>query len=140
MRKLKLIGFLLLLICATAELHAQAKMHRVVIAVTTPDEADWQMTIGNIRHLLLDLKPDSVQVEVVAYGPGLLFLHKTSSASSQIQELEKLSVKFVACENSMKRMGVTKADLTAGVETIPSGIGEVVRKQEAGWAYIKAGK
>jgi intracellular sulfur oxidation DsrE/DsrF family protein len=140
LRKLTFLAVLLLLICAPVALHAQAKTHRVVIAVTTPDEADWQMTIGNIRHLLLDLKPDSAQIEVVAYGPGLRFLGKTSSASNPIQDLEKLSVKFVACENSMKRMDMTKADLTSGVETVPSGIGEVVRKQEAGWAYIKAGK
>ena len=140
MKKLTLLGLLLLLICAPVGLHAQVKTHRVVIAVTSPDEADWQMTVGNVRHLLLDLKPDPAQIEVVAYGPGLQFLHKMSSASSQIQELEKLSVKFVACENSMKHMGMTKADLTPGVETVPSGIAEVVRKQEAGWAYIKAGK
>jgi uncharacterized protein len=119
---------------------AQGKLHHVVIALTSQDEGDWQMTIGNIHHLLESFNPDPSEIEVVAYGPGLNSLRKTSSVSADIQSLEKLSVRFVACENSMQHMHVTMSDLIPGVTSVPSGIGEVVRKEEQGWVYIKAGR
>jgi intracellular sulfur oxidation DsrE/DsrF family protein len=34
---------------------------------------------------------------------------------------------------------VTQADLLPFVTTVDSGVAEVVRKQEAGWAYLKSG-
>lgn len=119
---------------------AQPQPHRVIIALTSPDATDWKLTIGNIHHLLEDFKAEPSQLEIVAYGPGIDFLRKTSSAAQEIAALEKQHVSFVACENSMKHMQITVGDLVLGVTTVPSGIGEVVRKQEQGWAYIKAGR
>ena len=39
----------------------------------------------------------------------------------------------------MKKQNVTKDQLLPFVTTVDSGVAEVVRKQEAGWAYIKGG-
>ena len=40
----------------------------------------------------------------------------------------------------MKKQHLEAADLVAAVDVVPAGIVEVVRKQEAGWVYIKAGR
>lgn len=32
-------------------MQAQTKTHRVLFAMTSPDEADWQLTLNNIRNL-----------------------------------------------------------------------------------------
>ncbi len=40
----------------------------------------------------------------------------------------------------MRAHNLTQADLVPGAEIVPAGIAEVVRKQEAGWTYIKAGR
>jgi hypothetical protein len=39
----------------------------------------------------------------------------------------------------MRMRKVTKADLLDGVGTVPAGVVEIVKKQEAGWIYVKAG-
>jgi hypothetical protein len=59
-----------------------AKEHKVLFAVTSADPADWGMTMGNIRNLREGLKPDTVQVEVVAYGPGIAMLKKDSTVAA----------------------------------------------------------
>ena len=46
---------------------------------------------------------------------------------------------FIACENTMKKKGVTKGQLHAFVSTVDSGVAEIVRRQEQGWSYIKSG-
>ena len=137
-----LLCFTLLFAVATLSAAAQANPshHRVVIALTSGDESDWNMTVGNIEHLLTQFPAGSVDVELVAYGQGLPFEKKGSSVESGIAELEARGVRFVACNNSMKRMKLTISDLVPGVVVVPSGIAEVVMKQEAGWAYIKAGR
>jgi intracellular sulfur oxidation DsrE/DsrF family protein len=119
---------------------AQAKVHHVVFAVTTGDEENWQMTVRNIRNLMEGFKPDSVEVEVVAYSEGLGMVKMGSSVAPDLAALQGQGVKFVACMNSMRAQHVELKDLLAGVGAVPSGIVEVVRKQEAGWSYIKAGK
>src|SRR5258708_7486549 len=57
-------------------LQAQTKAHRVLFAMTSPEEANWQLTLNNIRNLISGMAPDPVEIELVAYGPGIAFLKK----------------------------------------------------------------
>jgi intracellular sulfur oxidation DsrE/DsrF family protein len=119
---------------------AQTKAHHIVFAITSNDEADWRLAMGNIRNLLAGEPTDSTEIEVVAFGPGLNMVRKATVVASDIQALEAKHVRFVACENSMKMQHVILEDLVEGVQSVPSGILEVVTKQEQGWTYIKAGR
>jgi intracellular sulfur oxidation DsrE/DsrF family protein len=143
-RKLLLtLGLSFTLAFATSASYTQSapgKVHHILFALTSGDEADWHLTTGNIRNLLSGLAPDEVEVEVVAFGPGIASVIKPSAADAEIQALMAKHVVFVACENSMRARKVTKADLIDGMGTVPSGIVEVVKKQEAGWTYVKAGR
>lgn len=135
-----LLLFLLLLPIVSHSALAQEKRHRIVFAMTSSDEADWRLTIGNIRNLLAAFPPDSAEVEVVTYGPGLSMVKKASSVEAEVQALQLAHVRFVACEHTMQAQHVTLADLLKGLETVPSGVVEVVTRQEQGWSYIKAGR
>ncbi len=121
-------------------MQAQTKTHRVLFAMTSPDEADWQLTINNIRNLITGMAPEPVEIELVAYGPGIAFLKKDGVEAAEIQKLESSHVHFIACANAMRRQHLEASDLVAGSEVVPAGIVEVVKKQERGWSYIKAGR
>lgn len=121
-------------------LQAQAKAHRVLFAMTSPDEADWQLTLNNIRNLISGMAPETVEIEVVAYGPGLAFVKRSRADAAEIQKLESPHMRFVACGNAMRKQHLEASDLVARSEVVPAGIVEVVRKQEQGWTYIKAGR
>ena len=113
-------------------------IHKVVIQLNTADTAAWSGTIGNIKNLQ-KIWPGSVQVEVVAHGKGLDLLVKAKThLAADVEALAKEGVIFTACENSMKKHNVTRADLLMVASTVPSGVAELVLKQEQGWSYLKA--
>ena len=57
----------------------------------------------------------------------------------RLQSLSNASVRFAACENTMRSMNVKREQLIPFATTVDSGVAEVVRKQETGWSYIKSG-
>lgn len=138
LKRLLPICLLIALACNLLPAHAQKSAHRVVFALTSGDANDWHLTLGNIGNLLQGVP--SAEVEVVAYGPGINFVKKGSATEADIRELEQKHVHFVACHNSMVFNHLTPADLIEGVVVVPSGVVEVVTKQEEGWSYIKAGR
>jgi len=151
MRKLLLVVTLCGLLCwfHPAGLGQQAaagagagsgKTHRVVFAVTSGEEADWNMTMGNLRNLIAGVKPDPYEIEVVAYGPGILMVKGDSTVAKEIAELQAQGVRFVACQNAMRARHLEVKDLLPGVTPVPAGIVEVVTKQEQGWVYIHGGR
>ena len=138
----KTISILFLSVMAllfTKSIHAQAiKEHKVVIQLNTADTASWSSTIGNIRNLQ-KIWPNNISIEVVAHGKGLdLIVANKTHLANDVNALSKEGVVFAACENSMRKHNVTKADLLPVAITVPSGVAEIVLKQEQGWAYLKA--
>jgi len=138
----KTISILFLSVMAllfTKSIHAQAiKEHKVVIQLNTADTASWSSTIGNIRNLQ-KIWPNNISIEVVAHGKGLdLIVANKTHLANDVNALSKEGVVFAACENSMRKHNVTKADLLPVAITVPSGVAELVLKQEQGWAYLKA--
>ncbi|HXC97519.1 MAG TPA: DsrE family protein [Edaphobacter sp.] len=132
-----------LLLCALACLGVSAqppKHHHVVFVITSPDHDDWQTAMILADHFLAGVKPDPSDVEVLAYGGGIDTLKKSAPTAPAIADLEKLGVHFVACENAMRLHHIEKADLLPGVASVPSGVVELVEKQEAGWSYVKVGR
>lgn len=116
---------------------SEKKMHKVVIQLNSADTAVWNSTLGNIKNLQ-KLWPDQLQIEVVIHGKGLGFaLRETTHLASDIKSLISSKLIFSACENTMKKHAVTKDMLLSGIETVPSGVGEIILKQELGWAYLK---
>ena len=140
----KLSSFLvIMLIFVSAQLKAQnnvsEKVHHVVMQLNTADTAAWSSVLGNIKNFQ-KIWPGKVEVEVVVHGKALNFL--VASKSHLVEDIETLSkkgVQFSACENTMNKYGITKAMLLSSAKTVPSGVAELILKQEAGWGYLKAG-
>ena len=118
----------------------EKKMHRIVFEVTTEVEGQWEAILNNVENVQKAFGKESTEIEVVAHGKGLGLLKKTNTGlKERISSIMSSQVRFAACENTMRRMKITKEDLLPGVGTVDSGVAEVVRKQEEGWSYIKSG-
>ena len=118
----------------------KSKKHRVVFEVSIGGEEAWQSVLNNVENVQKSFGQANSEIEVVMHGKGLGMILKTNT--SQEERLKTLSGKgivFAACENTMKRMNVTREQLFPFAVTVDSGVAEVVRKQEAGWSYIKSG-
>ena len=84
--------------------------------------------------------PNEVQIEVVCHGPGIemLMLAKTTQ-QKRIAEFKNAGAVFSACMNSMKARKLQKEDIVGEAGFVPSGVAEVVMKQEDKWSYLKSG-
>jgi intracellular sulfur oxidation DsrE/DsrF family protein len=112
--------------------------HHVVFQLSEPDGPAWQALSIHVNNTMNALSDDGgSQVEVVFYGPGLALLTKTSTAyEEKLKQLSDRGVKLLACRNAMKMRKVKSQDLFPFAGEVDSGIAEIVRKEEAGWAYI----
>jgi intracellular sulfur oxidation DsrE/DsrF family protein len=131
-----------LIICSSSVVKAQdkkVKLHQVVMQLNSADTAVWSGMLGNIRNFQ-KVWPGNVAIEVVVHGKALNFL--VASKSHLVPDVEamiKLGVVFNACENTMNKYGIKKEMLIPSVSSVPSGVAELVIKQEEGWSYIKTG-
>jgi uncharacterized protein len=68
----------------------------------------------------------------------MLTIAKTKQAKN-IAELKAKGVVFTACENTLRERKIDKTEVVFEAIFVPSGIIEIVMKQEKGWSYLKAG-
>ena len=124
---------------AMAQNSTATASHKVVIQLNSADTAAWGGVIGNIKNLS-KIWPTNLNIEVVVHGKALDFL--VASKSHLVNDVEQLSKKgiiFSACENTMGKYGITKQMLIPSVFSVPSGVAEIILKQEEGWSYLRAG-
>lgn len=113
--------------------------HHIIIQLTSSDTAAWKGLMNNLKHLK-DEWGTSVQIEVVAHGPGIEMLMNTKTTQQiKIAELKNTGVVFAACMNTIKARNLTKEAILSEAIFVQSGVVEVVMKQEEGWSYLKTG-
>lgn len=118
---------------------APAPSHRIVMQLTSGDSVVYKGLFKQLNNLKMGWG-DSVAIQVVCHGPGmhLLMTAKTPDAA-KIRSFQARGIRFVACENTLRERGISKAELLPDLEFVKMGIAEIVLKQEQGWSYIKAG-
>ena len=116
---------------------AQAPANKVVLQVSDNDPAKWNLALNNAKNLQADLGEKNVEIEIVAYGPGIAMLKADSVVGNRIAEATGGGVKVVACENTMRGQKLTKPDMLASVGYVPAGVVELMQKQQQGWAYLR---
>lgn len=111
--------------------------YRVLFHLNESSTGKWIMALRNIENLIVDLG-ESLEVELVAHGEGIALLYKMPNHfSDRIAQLAAKGVRFAACANTLRQQNLTKEFLLDIAELVPSGVGELVRKQAEGWTYIK---
>ena len=121
----------------SAQAQTSAANNKVVFQMSDGESAKWSLALNNMHNLQVDLGGDQVDLELVAYGPGIGMLKADSPMAQRISDMLKTGAKLVACENTMKAMKLVHADMLPGIGYVPSGVVELVRKQQQGHAYIR---
>ena len=133
-----------LLACLTVLLAAPAgaadpapKAMRVVMQISENQPAVWNLALNNIRNVQKELGAKNIEVEVVAYGPGLAMLRDDSTTANRVQEAMTTGVRFVACRNTMENQKVTEAQLIPGIGYAQAGVIQIIKRQSEGYAYLR---
>jgi len=142
-----LLAITVALAAATGAQAQAGKPHRVVIQVDQNDADVMNLALNN-AHNLLDYyraKNEDVDVEVVAYGPGLHMLRDdTSPVKDRIKELAGLSfpskIAFSACNTT--KQGMEKREghpitIIPQATLVPAGVVRIMELEEQGYSYVK---
>lgn len=128
-------GALVLLTCLS--LNAHGRKTGVVFQISTGSAQTWKVAVRNARNLQQALLPHHARIEIIAFGPGLRMLLKTSPVAHALLILHRSGVTIDACKRSVLKQDLALAAMSPIVHYIPSGIAEIVRREREGWAYIR---
>jgi len=96
------------------------------------------LVLHNISNLIADIGGENLEIEMVANGDAVKVLVRSDDEfRPMLKELAEKRVVFDACANAMRNLGIQKDELFDFVTVVSSGVGEIVKKQTAGWAYIR---
>ena len=132
---------------APASFAADGKAHRVAIQVDQNDPAIMNLALNNATNVIEYYrgKGEDVDVDLVAYGPGLNMLRDdTSPVKERIKHLKDFAVpgkiQFSACNNT--KQGMEKKEghaisILPEATIVPSGVVRLMELQEQGWSYVR---
>ena len=131
---------------ATSALAADGKTHRIAIQVDQNDPAIMNMVLNNATNVIEHYrgKGEDVDVEIVAYGPGMHMLRAdTSPVQDRLKHLKEMvagKIQFSACNNT--KQGMEKAEghaipIVPEATVVPSGVVRLMELQEQGWSYVR---
>jgi intracellular sulfur oxidation DsrE/DsrF family protein len=132
---------LILLLLASSFGFAQSKggsnaAHRVAIEINSPDHESWDMALKNIANVQQSFGAAQIEIEALVLGKGI---GSYAEYADRVGALSHNGVTFAACQNTMRQRRLSKQDLPPFVIKVDSGVAELMRKQEAGWSYLKTG-
>jgi hypothetical protein len=128
---------LAMLLPMAASAQSQPAKNKAVFQVSDGDPQKWNLTLNNAKNVQDDLGDDAVDLEIVVYGPGIGMLKGDSPVAKRVADALKSGVKIVACENTMKAQKLVYADMLPTIGYVPAGVVELMKKQQAGYAYIR---
>jgi intracellular sulfur oxidation DsrE/DsrF family protein len=132
---------------ASAAYAADGKPHHIAIQVDQNDPQIMNLALNNANAVIeyYRAKNEDVDIDVVAFGPGLHMLRAdTSPVQDRIKRLKDMvfpgKIQFSACNNT--KQGMEKAEghaisVVPDATIVPSGVVHLMELQEQGWSYVR---
>jgi intracellular sulfur oxidation DsrE/DsrF family protein len=144
--RLAIIAFLSIAF-SSASLAADGKPHRVTIHVDQNDPVVMNQALNNASNVVeyYRAKNEDVDLDIVAYGPGLHMLRAdTSPVQDRVKRLKDMAfpgkIQFSACNITKQGMEKTEGhaiSILPEATIVPSGVVHLMELQEQGWSYVK---
>ena len=128
-----------------AKMQTEMKVHHVAIHVDSKDPAVMNLALNNAANVARDFtaRGQQIEIEIVAYGPGLHMLRDDTSPVKERLKSMGASMPYLtfdACANTRKKMQKAEGKdipLVSQAKVVPSGVVHLVELQEKGWSYIR---
>jgi intracellular sulfur oxidation DsrE/DsrF family protein len=112
--------------------------YQVIFHLDEEEPKKIDFVLHNMLNLLNDLGDGNVDVELLVNGPAVKAFKKDHEAHADlIEKLLGRGVDFALCHNALNLFELAPAEMLDNTRVVPSGVGELVRKQSEGWAYIR---
>jgi len=112
---------------------------KIVFSIDTLDDKIVNHVISTVNNVIKFYRPENTEVIVVVYSQGVKILKKDSEKETRkrIEALMTYDIEFVACENSLRTLGIKKKELIDDLSYGTAGIVEIIERQLEGFSYIK---
>ena len=114
---------------------------RIVLQVGESD-AEYQHRVLSVANNLIKHYggPDFVDIEIVAYGPGISLLFADYPELERISSLAANGVRFVGCKNTMdtlERINGTRPEMNPATIPVQTGVAHLVERAGQGYVVIR---
>ncbi|BBP44424.1 hypothetical protein [Thiosulfativibrio zosterae] len=114
--------------------------HKVVLQISDPDPFKQTLVLNVAANLQKYYGPEDVDLEIVAFGPGLRLMLDGNSNAKRIKSMMDGGIRFSGCANTLegfsKQLGYKPA-LLEGVQVMPAGAGRILQLNAAGYQILK---
>lgn len=138
------LACMLLALCAGAAVAQTAKPFaeaRVVLQISDSDPGKQTLVLNVANNLVKHYGPDRVDVEIVAFGPGLRLLFAENSNGDAIDRLARASgVRFSACANTVAAMTRLRGEppvISEHAREVSAGVVRIMDLVGEGYTLVK---
>jgi intracellular sulfur oxidation DsrE/DsrF family protein len=112
---------------------------KILFSIDTVDDKEVNHVISTVNNVIKYYRPENTEVVIVVYSQGVKILRKSSDEHTRkrIEALMTYDIEFVACENSLRTLGIKKKELLEDLSYGTAGIVELIERQLQGFTYIK---
>lgn len=119
-------------------LRVSAQQASIILHVQTQDTLVYKSIVSQVSNIKKEM-PEA-KIELVCHGPGIGFLmNKNATYVNKLHQLNFKEVSLVGCEFTMKQRNIKREELVPFAVTVPSGIVEILKKEQEHWLYVKLG-
>ena len=111
--------------------------YKLVIQVSDADPAKWNLALNNASNIQHELGKANVEIEIVAYGPGIGMLGADSKVADRLAQALDSNIGLIACENSMRKAKLAKENMYGGVSFVRAGVVHIMKREREDWAYLR---
>lgn len=112
---------------------------KLVIQISSKDTDKHHLALSNVYNLQKYYGIDNIEIEVVAYGPGISLLYPDGKEASRVRSLLMQNVVFTGCQNTLdtiKARDGKEPELIEDIEIVRAGIARIMDLQGEGYKYL----
>jgi len=117
---------------------------RLMIHVTTDDPARLNIMLDETEKLLkqYELNQKDLEMSILTNARGINLVLASTPFANRLHELSDRyhNITLKACSQTLKRLSkdeLGNIELLHEAEVVPSALGEVIKRRQQGWSYIK---
>jgi len=113
---------------------------KIVLQISDPNPFKQTLVLNVANNLIKHYGQDSVDIEIVAFGPGLRLLFAENVNKGRIASLASSGVTFSACANTTRNMGKILGHppaLNSKAVTVGAGIVRIIDLVKKGYTLVK---
>ena len=144
---IKLLQSLILVMLASIVFQANAAPEdkpfaeqRIVLQISDADPTKQTLVLNVASNLIKAYGPDKIDVEIVAFGPGLRLMFDDNGNKGRISGLTDNGVRFAACGNTIKKMTKVlgkEPAMNQQASVVPGGVARIIELVNQDYILVK---